>query len=271
MVQWVKRIGIIVLTLLIFASLWVWWLFGQTRAVPEFYQQATQLKHPDPEAGSYQLEAKINKLQRDAAKLGSWEASFSEDDINAWFIKQLPIKFRHLQTAGAKDPRISIRRNHLLAAARYTDAGLETFISFELHVELTEIPNLLAVHIRKLKAGAVSLPISQFIDAVSIDGVTAEAAKEGVQIRWVHTVSGPTAFVQVPSEHTGHAYSPVLIESIQLIDGAIILSGHTGIKIEACEACYEPRSHFHQCVTYRAIDKCNSKLGSDSGTFSSHR
>jgi len=263
MVRWVKRIGITVLTILFLTSLTGWWLFRQSRVVPEFYQQATQLSHPDTEAGSHKLEANVAKLQEDASKPGSWEASFSEDDINAWLINQLPLKFKQLQTAGARDPRISIQQDHLLAAARYTDARLDTVISCELHVELTEEPNLLAVHIRELKAGAISLPISQFVD-----GVSTEAAKGGVQIRWDLTEPGPTALVQVPSEHAGYAYSPVIIESIQMIDGAIILSGHTGTK---AEDCYEPRSPVHQFVTYRHSDKRNSNIGSASETSSSRR
>ena len=192
------------------------------------------------------MEANIAKLQQDVAKLGSWEATFSEDDINAWLIEQLPLKFQQLQTAGAKDPRISLQQDHLLAAAHYTDSRLDTVVSCQLRFELTEEPNLLAVHISKLKAGAVSLPLSQFIN-----GVSHEAGKGGIEIRWDPTESGPTALVQIPSEHPRYAHSPVIIESIQLISGAIVLSGHTG---ERAEKCYEPQSPVYQFVTYRPDD-----------------
>jgi hypothetical protein len=246
MSRWIKRIGITVLAILFLASLAVWWGLRQTKVVPEFYARATQTRPPDTEAGSLNLEANIAKLQQDVAKLGSWEAIFSEDDINAWLIEQLPLKFQQLQTAGAKDPRISIQQDHQLAAARYTDSRLDTVVSCQLRVELTEEPNLLAVHISKLKAGAVSLPLSQFIN-----GVSHEAGKGGIKIRWDPTESGPTALVQIPSEHPRYAHSPVIIESIQLINGAIVLSGHTG---ERAEKCYKPQSTVYQFVTYRPDD-----------------
>ena len=246
MSRWIKRIGITVLAILFLASLAVWWGLRQTKVVPEFYTRATQTRPPDTEAGSLNLEANVAKLQQDVAKLGSWEAIFSEHDINAWLIEQLPLKFQQLQTAGAKDPRISIQQDHLLAAARYTDSRLDTVVSCQLRVELTEEPNLLAVHISKLKAGAVSLPLSQFIN-----GVSHEAGKGGIKIRWDPTESGPTALVQIPSEHPRYAHSPVIIESIQLINGAIVLSGHTG---ERAEKCYEPQSTVYQFVTYRPDD-----------------
>ncbi len=263
MIRWAKRIGIAVLTILFLASLSAWWLFRQTRVVPDFYQQAILLSYPATGAGSYKLEANVAKLQQAASKPGSWEASFCEDEINIWLINHLPMKFKQLETAGASDPRISIQQDYLLAAARYTNARLDTVISCELHVELTEEPNLLAVHIHKLKAGAVSLPISQFIDSVST-----EAAKGGIKIRWDRTESGPTALVQVPSEHAEYAYNPVIIESIQMIDGAIVLAGHTGAK---AENCYEPQGPVHQFATYQHIDKRNSKLGSESESSSSRR
>lgn len=91
-----------------------------------------------------------------------------------------------------------------MAAAGYEDARFDTVISCELHVELTYAPNLLASHIRKLRAIAVSLPISQIIT-----GISAEAAKEGLDINCDRTEFGPTAFVQVPRKHTRHAYSPI--------------------------------------------------------------
>ena len=252
--RWIKRIGITVLAILFLASLAGWWGLRQTRVVPEFYARATQATPPDTEAASLSLEANVAKLQQDVAKVGSWEAIFSENDINAWLIEQLPLKFQQLQTAGAKDPRISIQNDHLLAAAQYTGSRFDTVISCQLRIELTEEPNLLAVHISKLQAGAVSLPLNQFIN-----GVSHEAAKGGIRIRWDSTESGPTALVQIPSEHPAYAHSPVIIESIELINGAILLSGHTG---ERAEKCYEPQSPVYQFVTYRPDEKRNSKSDS---------
>lgn len=263
MVRWGKRTGITMLAILLIASIAAWWLFRQTHVVPEFYQQATQQTRQDTETGSYQLEANVAKLQEDASKPGQWKAHFSEDDINAWLIQQLPLKSQQLQISGAKDPRIKIEEDHLLVAARYSDTKIDTVISCELSVALTEAPNLLAVHIRKLKAGALPLPINQFTDRVTI-----EAAKAGVEIRWDRTETGPTALIQVPTEHAGYINDPVIIESIQLVGGAILLSGHTGTK---AEDCYAPRSHVHQFVTYRHAAKRKAKTGSASETFSSRR
>ena len=261
--RWIKRIGITALAVLFLASISGWWLLRQTQIVPDFYIRATQTSLPDTEAASQQLEANVAKLQQDVAKIGSWEASFSEDDINAWLIEQLPLKFKPLQTAGVKDPRISIQQDYLLAAAQYTDARLDTVISCQLRVELTEEPNLLAVHISKLKAGAVSLPVSQFMK-----GVSEEAAKGGVKIRWDRTESGPTALVRIPSEHPRYTHSPVIVESIQLIDGAVLLAGHTG---QRGKHCYEPRSSVYQFVTYRPDENRNSKTASVSTSLSTDR
>ena len=245
--RWIKRIGINLLVLIIFFLIVGWWALRQTKVVPEFYARATQATPVGTEAASQQLEADVAKLQKDVAKVGAWEAIFSEDDINAWLIEQLPIKFPQLYAKGASDPRISIQNDHLLAAVRYKDMRINTVISCELRVELTEEPNLLAVHIRNLQAGGLSLPLNQFMNEVSN-----EAAKGSIQIRWDLSESGPTALVQVPSEHPKYAHSPVIIESIRLIEGAVLLSGHTG---QRAQTCYEPRSPVYQFVTYRPTKK----------------
>ncbi len=245
--RWIKRIGVNVLVLLLFASVVGWWTIRQTKVVPEFYARATQVKPAGTEAASQQLEADVAKLQKDLAKPGAWEAIFSEDDINAWLIEQLPLKFRQLHAKGASDPRISIQNDHLLAAVRYKDTRIDTIISCELRVELTQEGNLLAVHITNLQAGALPLPLSRFMNEVS-----KEAAKGSIQIRWDMSENGPTALVQVPSEHPNYAHNPVIIESIRLIEGTIILSGHTG---QRAQTCYEPQSPVYQFVTYRPTEK----------------
>ena len=247
MSRWIKQIGISLLVLIIFALAAGCWALRQTQVVPDFYARATQTSPADIEAASQQLKADVAKLQKDVAKVGSWKAIFSEDDINAWLIEQLPIKFRQLYTKGASEPRISIQNDHLLAAVRYKDTRIDTVISCELRVELTEEPNLLAVHITNLQAGSLPLPLNRFMSEVSN-----EAAKGSIQIRWDQSESGPTALVLIPSKHPAYAHSPVIIESLLLIEGAVILSGHTGKR---AQTCYEPRSPVYQFVTYRPTKK----------------
>ena len=116
-------------------------------------------------------------------------------------------------------------------------------ISCELVVELTEQPNMLALHVTDLRAGALPLPLSKFRR-----GISAEAAKGGVDIRWDETESGPTALVNVPSEHPGYVRKPVIVESVQLLEGSLMLSGHTG---PLAHESYSPLGPIYRFVSYQ--------------------
>ncbi len=234
-----------------------WWALQQTQHVPEFYAKATaQLDQETLEARrERRLEARrrfqqeMEQLQTQASRIGSWKATFSADQINAWLIEELPTKFPRLLASGASEPRIAIENGRLLAAVRYKNRRIDTVISCELKVELTEEANMLALHVTDLKAGALPLPLGKFRK-----GISQEAAKGGVDIRWDDTERGPIALVNVPREHPGYASTPVIVEMIQLLEGQLILSGHTG---PLAQESYRPRGPIYQFVSYRPGEKRN--------------
>ncbi len=226
-----------------------WWAMSQTSYVPDFYERA-KLQTPAKVAeASRRLETDVQQLQDDAARRGTWRAAFSDDEINAWLIQELPTKFPKLLAKGASEPRVLIGDDRILAAVRYKDRHFDTIISCEVTAELTEEPNMLAIRVRNLRAGALPLPLHQFIK-----GISKEAASGGVDIRWDMTDDGPVALVAVPSEHPAYAHKPVIVESVKLIDGQLLLAGHTGP--EARDA-YKPRGSIHRFVSYRVADNRN--------------
>ena len=247
---------------LIFATM-AWWAVGQTSHVPDFYVQAKKQLPARVAEASRRLQSDMKQLQDDAGKRGSWRAAFSDDEINAWLVQELPAKFPKLLARGASDPRVMIEDNRILAAVRYCDRRIDTIISCEVSVELTEEPNMLAVRLSNLRAGALPLPLSSFLN-----GISREAATGEVDIRWDHTNEGPVALVAVPSEHPGYVHKPVVVESVKLVEGQLLLAGHTGP--EAHEA-YQPRGTVHRFVSYRVADNRNCKTPRTSSSQSSDR
>ena len=245
--RWIKRITIVVSLLFVAGLVLTWWAVEQTQHVPEFYAHASDRLPESTVKASQHLEAEVEQLQSQVARQGSWNASFSVPEVNAWLIEELPRKFPKWLAKGASEPRIAIEDGRLLAAARYKDRRIDTVISCELEVELTEQPNMLALRINKLRAGALPLPLSKF--AI---GISKEAAKGGIDIRWDVTETGPVALVSVPSEHPEYVLSPVIVESIQLIDGTLELSGHTG---PLAHETYRPNGPVHRFVSYRPGSK----------------
>lgn len=242
MARWIKLIAIELALLLVIALALGQWAVQRTKQVPEFYAKATQ-QNSGSEQASRRMKAGVQQLKTEAAKVGSWQATFSHDEINAWLIEELPRKFPHLLAKGASEPRIVIQDNRVLAAVRYKNRSIDTVISCELEVELTEQANMLAFRVIQLKAGALPLPVGNFAK-----GISREAAKGDIDIRWDITDSAPIALVTVPSEHPGYVRNPIIVESLSLDVGSLSLSGHTG---ELAHASYEPKGTVYQFVSYR--------------------
>ena len=247
--RWFKRIAIALTLLMVISLAAAWWAVQQTQYVPEFYARATKTPSLESDRASRQLAVEVEQLQVDAAMIGSWHATFGDDEINAWLTEELPKKFPQLLAKGASDPRIIIEDDRVLAAVRYKNRRIDTVISCELEVELTEEPNMLALRVKHLKAGALPLPLSNFLK-----GISKEAGKGDIDVRWDVTDAGPIALVTVPSEHPRYVSNPVIVESVQLVDGALILSGHTG---PLARESYRPLGSVYRFVSYRPAENRN--------------
>ncbi len=252
--RWIKRITTIAVMVLIVGLSCSWWAVQQTRHIPEFYQRATGTAESGKQScGEILLEtsAKSEFDSSDEPGFASWSAIFTVDEVNAWLAKELPTSFPQLLAQGATDPRICIEDGRVLAAARYKTQRLDLVISCELAVELTEEPNMLALRVKHLRAGALPIPLSSFLT-----GISKEAAKGDVDIRWDDTHAGPVALVKVPSEHPRYVTSPVLVESVQLVDGALVLSGNTG---PLAYQTFRPLGPIYQFVSYRPGENNNDQ------------
>lgn len=222
---WVKRVSALGLIVGVLVAILGFWSYRQSRLVPEFYQLAQQQPIENAQAVSQELVEQMERLQADVQRAGSWHAQFSDAQINAWLSTSLSEEYPLLLPPGTEDPRVKIQDGKLLAAARYKEGHIDTVISFELSVELTEQPNVLALRLQNLRAGALRLPIANFAH-----GISSEAAKNEIEVLWDKNSlqSRPVALVTIPSEHKNYVNTPVIIESIRLDDGMLSMTGRTG-------------------------------------------
>ena len=244
--RWIKRIATFAVIVLVAGLGFSWWAVRQTRHIPEFYQRATSTDSGGPKSsGRVMIDTTVEPMlsNSDVPVVDSWTAIFTVEEVNAWLSKELPTSFPQLLARGATDPRICIEHGRVLAAARYKTQHLDLVISCELAVELTEEPNMLALRVKHLRAGALPIPLTNFLT-----GISKEAAKGDVDIRWDDTEAGPVALVKIPSEHPRYVTNPVLVESVQLVDGALVLSGNTG---PLAYVTFSPAGPLYRFVSYR--------------------
>lgn len=243
MKYWMWGIATVATLAVIITASVSWWALQRTRVVPDFYERATKQLPADLDSAIARLEQDMVQLQGDAARLGSWQAVFTDEQINAWLVQQLPREFPNLLPPGVEEPRIIIEDERVLVAARYKNQHIDTVVSFEVKAALTEQANVLAIRVTNLRAGALPLPLERFLR-----GISREAAKSQMEVRWDMDQSDPIALVTIPSDHPSYKYTPVIVESVYLTEGILALAGHTG---EEARESYRPRGPIYQLASAR--------------------
>jgi len=254
MKRWLKRFFVLSVMLAIGCGGCAWWALRQSQRVPEFYTRAKGQIPTDLLAASQSLKHDVEKLQDSAARPGSWLATFTEEQINAWLIKELPQEFPKMLPAGVEEPRIVVEDDHILAAARMKNSHIDTVISLVFKVELTDQANVLAIRIEQLRAGNLALPIKRFLR-----GISTEAKKSNIDVVWDMDDTGPVALVSVPSEHPRFVTTPVIIESLAMRAGCVNLAGYSGPE---ARNAYSPRSPIYQLASARVGRKDQSHVAS---------
>jgi hypothetical protein len=196
--------------------------------VPDFYRQALAVEPRAVRQAAQELQEQFAALESQVDE-GRWQARFTSQQINAWLVQHLAKEFPGLVPPGVKEPRVSLRGDRVFAAARYQHRQLDTVVSLEASVRLSDQPNVLHVTIHRLAAGALELPLAPFTQQVSRIALAA-----GLEIRWLPTESQPAALVTVPCAHHQYDLRPMLLETCEICDGAVVLSGASGV--EAIEA-----------------------------------
>src|SRR5262249_12614567 len=152
---------------------------------------------------------------------GGWSARFTQEEINGWLATDLPAKFSTALPAGFSRPRVAIGPHEAQFAASYQQRGWETVFSLAGDVHLTTEPNEIAIRIKRVRAGALPMPLSKLLEDLS--GL---AARAEIPLRWTEVEGDPVALLRMPLEVNERQLS---IDAVELTDGAFVIAG----RIEA--------------------------------------
>jgi len=191
--------------------------------VQPFYQQALQLDPELLQRGSRELESRATALYSDAQRRGQWQALFTAEQINGWLAaeeqqKALPTNIR--------DPRVAISPDLLTLGFRTKSSGVETIVSVEAAVFLTE-EGAVGIHFRSVRAGALPLPMLPLAEEIA-----AACTELGLPVRWTQHNAQPVAVVEIhsnPSTEKRHFF----IDLIELRHGELFVAGHTELLVSA--------------------------------------
>ena len=197
-------------------------LRGALRHEPTFYREALSQKPAEQQAANDELLANATALASNARREGRWSALFTAAQINGWLALDVPQNFPDLLPKEISDPRVRLSKGKATIACRYHDSSITTVISLNVELYLAE-PNVLALRIQNVRAGAIPIPLAQILD-----GVTKAAEDAALHLRWVKSEGDPVALVTLPPtlgrDKHGVCYR---LETLDLRDDAIYMAGHT--------------------------------------------
>jgi hypothetical protein len=211
-----------------------WTLCRAARHEPEFYQQAL-LVEPEQQAdvgdeaaavdehdAGDEFEQEVLELRNNTQEFGGWYAEFTADELNGWLASDLPQKFPTALPAGVESPRVAIEDGLLRVAARYRGKSISSVLSFALQIHLTDEPNMLAVRILEVRAGALPIPISHWLEKVRT-----AIQRTDLVVRWSQSEGDPVALVAFPEKPAEQSEQKVKLETIAIEPGVLRVSGST--------------------------------------------
>lgn len=190
------------------------------RAVPAFYEQSLAAPAALQEDASQELLAAATALASNVRRLGSWQALFTAEQINGWLAVDLPVNHRDLLPPGVSEPRVQLRSGGATIYCRYRDQRIDTVASIDLDVYMHE-PNVVAIRLDSVRAGAVRIPMGKVIEAV------AKAARDSHwDLRWLQTEGDPVALLTLPTSIDDEQVKYSLT-ALELREGELFLAGTT--------------------------------------------
>jgi hypothetical protein len=192
--------------------------------VRPFYVQALEIKPEVLERGSRELESRATALYSDARQQGQWQALFTAEQINGWLATQLAANKEDSQVrTNIRDPRVAITKDALTLGFRTTSGGVETVVSVDANVFLTDEGSV-AIRLLSVRAGALPLPVMRLADELAT-----ACQRLSLPVRWTQQNGEPVALVEMHND--GNTDDPQLfIDTIELGESELYVAGHTELE-----------------------------------------
>lgn len=189
---------------------------------PAFYRRAAvpPADEPAAEQAARRLVTDLSALRADFGREGGWEASLTEEGINAWLATDLTRNHARALPDGVSTPRIAFTPGRVHAAARLGAGGLSAVAWLVAGVNLRE-PNQLGVVVEQAGLGGLPLPRGP---------VLRELARRCERLGMVATVrrldDRNVLVVYIPSTHEAGGTSHWL-EALAIGAGDVAVAGRT--------------------------------------------
>ncbi len=192
--------------------------------VQPFYAAALEVDSNTLAGESHAMECRVAALVSDATGQPSWQAAFSDSEVNGWLAVALKEKFADLLPESILDPRVAFEADEAVIGFRYQGKDFTTVISVRANAWIADA-DVVAIRLLKAHVGTLPIPLTKIVDHM-----TQAARKLQVPLRWTQQDGAPVALLSLPGVlSTGDEQRRLV--AVELHEGELYVAGST-IEIE---------------------------------------
>jgi len=185
---------------------------------PAFYRQRVELPRAERKREAEQFVRQSLQLRNDICNEPSWEAVFTDQEVNAWLAEDLVTHFAEQLPPEVHEPRVVFEDDRVTLAFLLDRGPIRSVVWVVARVRVPE-PNLLALTLEKIRAGVIPLPAEQIIDRI-----TQQARLRGLEVRWESDGNRPVALIRYTPNPDR---SDVILDQLHIRAGQIRLAGRS--------------------------------------------
>jgi hypothetical protein len=185
---------------------------------PRFYRAMVRVPRAQVQAEAKSFVAHSLQLRNDIVNEPTWEAVFTDQEVNAWLAEDLVTHFADLLPPEVREPRVVFEVDRVTLAFQLNQGPVRSVIWVVARARVPE-ENVLALTLEKIRAGVLPVPAEKIIDRI-----TEHAWNQGLDVHWEREGNLPVAIIR---------YSPhderddVVLEQLQIRGGQIRLAGRS--------------------------------------------
>jgi hypothetical protein len=185
---------------------------------PSYYRAMVRLTREQRAGQAKKFVAQSLQLRNDICNEPTWEAVFTDQEVNAWLAEDLVTHFADQLPPEVHEPRVLFDLDRMTLAFQLRQGGVQSVITV---VARPRVPhgNTVELTLEKIRAGILPVPPDHVLDRI-----IEYARYHGVDVEWSRKDGYPVVVIR---------YTPnidredVELEELQILSGQIRLAGHS--------------------------------------------
>jgi len=185
---------------------------------PSYYRAMVRLSREQRAGRAKKFVAQSLQLRNDICNEPSWEAVFTDQEVNAWLAEDLVTYFADQLPPEVNEPRVLFELNRITLAFLLRQGGVQSVITV---VARPRVPggNTIELTLEKIRAGILPVPADNILDRI-----IEHARFHGIDVEWARKDGFPVVLMR----YTPHIErEDVQLEEVQIRDGQIRLAGRS--------------------------------------------